>query len=75
MPVWIRYKFEIFGIKRPPKIWRNKNEAFSNKHVTKTMKYSGESVMVWESMAASGVGKLVFIESTMKKEDYLGNLK
>ena len=29
----------------------------------------GESVMVWGCMASSGVGKLVFIESTMKKED------
>lgn len=68
-------KFEIFGAKKPPKIWRNKNEAFSDKNVVKTIKHGGGSVMVWGCMAASGVGNLVFIESTMKKEDYLNILK
>ena len=31
--------------------------------------------MVWRSMAALQVGNLVFIESTMEKEDYLDILK
>lgn len=64
-------KFEIFGVKKPPKIWRSKNKAFNDKCVIKTIKHGGGSVMVWGCMAASGVGNLVFIESTMKKEDYL----
>ena len=64
-------KFEIFGTKKPPKIWRNKNEAFNDKNIIKTVKHGGGSVMVWGCMAASGVGNLVFIDSTMKKEDYL----
>lgn len=67
-------KYEVFGVKKPPKIWRSKNEAFSDKNVIKTVKHGGGSVMVWGCMAASGVGNLVFIESTMKKEDYLNIL-
>ena len=51
------------GLKKPPQIWRNKNAAFTNKHVTKTAKDGRESVMVWEYTAASGVGNLVFIKS------------
>ena len=31
--------------------------------------------MVWASMTASGVSNLVFLESTMKKEDYVDILK
>lgn len=68
-------KFEIFGAKKPPKIWRSANEAFNDKCVVKTVKHGGGSVMVWGCMAASGVGNLVFIESTMKKEDYLSILR
>lgn len=68
-------KFEIFGTKKPPKIWRSKNEAFFEKCVTSTVKHGGGSVMVWGCMAASGVGNLVFIESTMNKIDYLNILK
>lgn len=68
-------KFEIFGAKKPPKIWRAKNEAFLDKCVTSTIKHGGGSVMVWGCMAASGVGNLVFIESKMTKIDYLNILR
>ena len=40
-------KFEIFGTKKPPKTWWNKNESFSYKHFTNTVKHGGRSVMVW----------------------------
>lgn len=68
-------KFEIFGKRGPVKIWRSKNKEFSEQNVVSTVKHGGGSVMVWGCMAASGVGKLVFIESTMNKIDYLNILK
>lgn len=68
-------KFEIFGKKTPTKIWRCKNSAFAQQNVISTVKHGGGSVMVWGCMAASGVGNLVFIESTMNKTDYLTILK
>ena len=67
-------KFEIFGVKKPPKIWQSVNEEFSDKCVAKTLKHGGDSVMAWGCMATSGVGNLVFIELTMK-EDYLSILQ
>ena len=42
--------------------------------MTKTIIHGEDSVMVWECKAALGVGNLIFIESTMKKEDYLSIL-
>lgn len=68
-------KFEIFGKKKPVKIWRSKNEAFAERNLIPTVKHGGGSVMVWGCMSASGVGNLVFIEGTMKKEDYLKILR
>ena len=32
-------KFEIFGVKKPPKIWRSVNEEFNDKCLTKTVKH------------------------------------
>ena len=64
-------KFEIFGSKKPSKIWRSVNKEFNDNCVAKTVKHGGGSIMVWECMAATEVGNLVFIETTMKKEDYI----
>ena len=68
-------KFEIFGKRKPPKIWRTKNDEFNEKCVSNTIKHGGGSVMVWGCMSAAAVGNLVFIESTMNKEDYLQILR
>lgn len=68
-------KFEIFGGKRKRKIWRKVNDEMNPKNLLPTVKHGGGSVMVWGCMAASGVGNLVFIESTMRKEDYLRILR
>ncbi|KAH8245626.1 hypothetical protein KR032_001767, partial [Drosophila birchii] len=40
-----------------------------------TVKHGGGSVMVWDCMAASRVGYLVFIEGNMDKHMYLKILK
>lgn len=64
-----------YSAKKPVKIWRSKNEAFAERNLIPTVKHGGGSVMVWGCMSASGVGNLVFIEGTMKKEDYLKILR
>ena len=63
-------KFELFGAKNRSKIWRRKCEPFKDQNLIKTVKHGGGSVMVWGCMASSGVAKLVYIESTMRKEDF-----
>lgn len=68
-------KIEIFGRKKSQKIWRGKNKEYDENNVTKTVKHGGGSVMVWGCMAASGVGNLVFIDSTINSIDYLNILK
>lgn len=68
-------KFEIFGKKKLVKIWRSKNQELAENNMVATVKHGGGSVMVWGCMAVSGVGNLVFIESTMNKIDYLNILK
>jgi len=40
-----------------------------------TVKHGGGGVMVWGCIAASGVGNLVFIESTMDHKMYINILK
>lgn len=40
-----------------------------------SVKLGGGNVMVWGCMATSGVGNLVSIESTMRKEEYLKILR
>lgn len=68
-------KFEIFGAKNRPKVWRKRNQALNEKNLLPTVKHGGGNVMVWGCTSSSGVGNLVFIESTMRKEDYLNILK
>ena len=51
------------------------NKDFNENLVAKTVKHGEGSLTAWGCMAASGIFNLVFIESTMKKEDYLSILQ
>lgn len=68
-------KFNVFGNDSRGKVWRKKNQALKMKNLIPTVKHGGGSVMVWGCMAASGVGKLHFINSTMDRHVYLSILK
>lgn len=68
-------KFNIFGSDGRAYVWRQPNTEFDVKNTSPTVKHGGGSVMVWGCMAAGGVGKLVFIETTMNKWGYLDILK
>ena len=58
-------KLNIFGPQSRRKIWRKKNTEQDEKNLIPTVKCEGGSVMVWGSMAAAGVGSLVFNQPKM----------
>lgn len=68
-------KYNIFGCDGRGKIWRRPRTALDLKNLLPTVKHGGGSVMVWGSMAAAGVGSLVFINDTMDRWVYLNILK
>ncbi len=56
-------------------IWRKSNTAFQKKNIIPTVKYGGDSVMVWGCFAASGPGRLAVINGTMNSAVYQKILK
>ncbi|GFX08012.1 transposable element Tc1 transposase [Trichonephila clavipes] len=60
-------KFNIFSSDGRRMVSRKPNTSQHPKHTTPIVKHGGGSVMVWGCMAASGVGKLVFIDRIMHK--------
>ncbi|GFX52283.1 transposable element Tc1 transposase [Trichonephila clavipes] len=68
-------KFNIFGSDGRHMVWRKPNTSYHPKHTIPTVKHEGGSVMGRGCMAASGVGKLVFIDGIMHKMAYLNILQ
>ncbi|CAF3389221.1 unnamed protein product [Rotaria socialis] len=61
-------KFNLFGSNGRQIVWRQTNESMKRECLKPTVKCGGGSVMVWDCMAASGVGNLVRVDGTMNKE-------
>lgn len=68
-------KFCIFGIKGKQLVWRKPNTALNPENLKATVKHGGGGVMVWGCMCTKGVGRLVFITSTMDHKMYIDILK
>lgn len=68
-------KYNIYGPVGATKIWRKPNEEMQIKNLIPTVKHGGGNIMIWGCMAAAGVGKMVFIETTMDKHSYLSILR
>jgi len=68
-------KFNIFASDGRSRVWRKNGEALKLRNLNATVKHGGGSVMLWGSMAYSGVGNFEFIEGIMTKEVYLAILK
>lgn len=68
-------KYNIFGSDGRRTVWRQKGAALNSKNMIPTVKHGGGNVMVWGAMGAGGVGDLVFVETTMNKEQYLQILR
>ena len=67
-------KIELFGHNSVSHVYRKSGEAFLPKNTLPTVKHGGGSLMFWGCFAASGTGRLVKINGTMKKEDYVAIL-
>lgn len=63
-------KVNLFGNDGRGKVWRKKNTALDVNNLIPTVKHGGGSVMVWGAIAASGVGRLVFIDGVMDQHKY-----
>ncbi len=61
----------MFGSDGKTKVWQTKGQALKPQCLTPTVKHVGGNVMVWGCMAASGLGKLHFIDGTMNSEMYV----
>ncbi|GFX78301.1 transposable element Tc1 transposase [Trichonephila clavipes] len=68
-------KFCVFGIKGRKLVWRKQRTALGKENLVPTVKHSGGGVMVWGCMAANGVGRLTFIDSTLNHMGYINILK
>lgn len=69
------FKINLFGYDDQRFVWRREGTILKSASIKATIKHSGEWVIVWGSMGASGVKKLVFIKGTMNKMMYLNILK
>lgn len=67
-------KFNLFGSDGKQVVWRKPNTQLNKENLCPTVKHGGGNVMVWGCMAANGVGKLQFIDTTMDKFQYLNIL-
>lgn len=63
-------KFNLQSSDGPTKVWRQTGEAYRLSCMRGTVKFGGGNVMVWGSMAANGVGRLEFIDTTMNAQLY-----
>uniref|UniRef100_A0A8C5M601 Transposase n=1 Tax=Leptobrachium leishanense TaxID=445787 RepID=A0A8C5M601_9ANUR len=63
-------KIELFGKAHHSTVYRKRNEAYKEKNIVPTVKYSGGSMMFWGCFAASGTGCLECVQGIMKSEDY-----
>ncbi|KAI4292913.1 hypothetical protein PAPHI01_2187 [Pancytospora philotis] len=67
-------KFNLSGSDGPRRSYRCSATPVFDYHVRQTVKFGGGSVMVWGAITSQGVGKLVFIESTMNAISFVETL-
>ena len=63
-------KIELFSHNDVRYVWRTKNTAFDEKNAVPTVKHGGGSVILWGCFAASGTGKVEFVQGRMNSTQY-----
>lgn len=71
----IREEFNLQVSNRRYKVLREVSKELDPRNTIKTLKYGGGFVLVWNCMAAGGIGELVFIDGIMHKLAYLATLR
>lgn len=67
-------KFELAGPKKRRKIWRKPGEALLDKHITKTVKFGGGSIMIWGCFSWHSIGNLHKVDGIMNARQYISIL-
>nr|CCA27456.1 Tc1like transporase putative [Albugo laibachii Nc14] len=61
---------QLHGTSGNVSVWRRPNEAFHEKCTVPTFRSNRQSLMVWSSISASGVGKMLFCTDSVTGEYY-----
>lgn len=72
--MWSDETTELLGHDKPY-IWRKKVEALKPQSTIPTVKYGGNSIMLWGCFTAGGTDALHKIDDIMRKENYVDILK
>lgn len=67
-------KFNLFYNDGKSFVWCSSDSRLQMEHVNPTVKFSGESVMVWACFSYQGAGELVFIDGKMNAAGYISLL-
>jgi hypothetical protein len=52
-------------------VLRKEGERYESCHTLRSVKFGGDSLMVWSCFGAGGLGPLVFIDGNMNQESYI----
>lgn len=63
--------FGLNGCRGPPRVFRRKGERLDPRHVRRTVKFKGGTLMVWGMMSASGPGPLIPVPGTVNADVYM----
>ena len=67
--------FELWRTKERVWVWRQQGERFAEKCIVPAVKHVSGKVMVWGTMARSGVGSLTVVDGRLNSEAYIEEIR